>query len=107
MWLTSANPILSNAFYLSTFSDICHCGKILDNQAKPAIIGGQEVDVNGIPWLVGVRVYGDINYFCGGTIIGPLTILTAAHCLFDPIPVVVKVIVAEHDLYSSSESDTQ
>jgi secreted trypsin-like serine protease len=58
--------------------------------------------------LVGVRVYGDINYFCGGTIIGPLTILTAAHCLFDPIPNSneVKVVVAKH-LYSSSESDTK
>ena len=65
--------------------------------------------MNGIPWLVGVRVYGDVNYFCGGTIIGPLTILTAAHCLVDPIPNSngVKVVVAEHDLYSSSESDTQ
>lgn len=59
--------------------------------------------------MVGVRVYGDVNYFCGGTIIGPLTILTAAHCLVGPIPNSngVKVVVAEHDLYSSNESDTQ
>ena len=88
--------------------DMCQCGKILKNEAKPAIIGGKEAKVNGIPWQVGIKVYGQFPY-CGGTIIGPSTILTAAHCLYDPIPHIngVKVIVAEHDIHTSSESETE
>ena len=47
--------------------------------------------------------------FCGGTIIGPSTIITAAHCVFDPIPHVnsIKVLVAEHDVNSVMETRRQ
>ena len=87
---------------------ICHCGKILNNEAVPAIIGGEEPQANGIPWQVGVVVYGQFPY-CGGTIIGPSTILTAAHCLVDPSPHIngVKVLVAEHDITMLNETKTQ
>ena len=49
------------------------------------------------------------SIFCGGTIIGPSTILTAAHCMFDPIKHVnsIKVLVAEHDVNSVMETSRQ
>ena len=52
----------------------------------------------------------DVDFiFCGGTIIGPSTIITAAHCVFDPIPHVnsIKVLVAEHDVNSPKETPRQ
>ena len=43
--------------------------------------------------------------YCGGTIIGPSTILTAAHCLYEVTNISgVKILVAEHDLKISDES---
>ena len=92
--------------------DLCHCGTILNNQASPAIVGGQEAEVNGIPWQVGLALaYWDSFIFCGGTIIGPSTILTAAHCLEQNG--VVKntdsfvVLVAEHDVTKLYQTNRQ
>ncbi|KAG7175398.1 Plasma kallikrein-like 1 [Homarus americanus] len=62
--------------------DKCSCGKANGNR----IVGGWMTTPNNkYPWLVGFKVmnYGE-NYFCGGTIISPHYILTAAHCLFNP-----------------------
>ena len=43
--------------------------------------------------------------YCGGTIIGPSTILTAAHCLYEVTNISgVKILVAEHDLKLSDET---
>ena len=43
--------------------------------------------------------------YCGGTIIGPSTILTAAHCLYEVTNISgVKILVAEHDLKISDET---
>ena len=91
------------------FSDPCHCGTIF-NKVVPAIVGGQEAKVNSIPWQV-LIVY---QYYpiCGGTIIGPSTILTAAHCLehgngtlFNNEDIIV--VVSEHDWSTADETDIQ
>ena len=94
---------------LLCFSDPCHCGTILNNQVVPAIVGGQEAEVNSIPWQV-LIVY---QYYpiCGGTIIGPSTILTAGHCLEHNGTVHnaedVIVLVSEHDWSITYETDKQ
>ena len=41
------------------------------------IVGGNEVDPNSIPWQV---LYLSPGRICGGTIISPYHIMTAAHC---------------------------
>ena len=68
--------------------------------------------MNGIPWQVGLALaYWDSFIFCGGTIIGPSTILTAAHCLEQNG--VVKntdsfvVLVAEHDVTKLYQTNRQ
>ena len=46
--------------------------------------------------------------YCGGTIIGPSTILTAAHCLHEvPDTDRIKVKVSEHDVTTSYETITR
>lgn len=49
------------------------------------IVGGADAEISQIPWQVSLNaVFSSNNYdghFCGGTLIDPFWVLTAAHCL--------------------------
>ncbi|KAA0202186.1 hypothetical protein HAZT_HAZT007185 [Hyalella azteca] len=59
------------------------------------IIGGSSVPYGAYPWMANMELkYGrETHHHCGGAIIGPHHILTAAHCLvgFKPSEFVIKV----------------
>ncbi|XP_065170300.1 serine protease 30-like [Atheta coriaria] len=61
------------------------CGKIMTrpNSAKlqAKIIGGYEVGYFKYPWFAALQI--DDDTFCGGALIGPSIVLTAAHCYND------------------------
>ena len=46
------------------------------------IVGGLEASVNQFPYQVSMQYYGE--HVCGGTVIDPDHVLTAAHCCFGP-----------------------
>lgn len=51
---------------------------------SPFIIGGSETTISVAPWMVQLAYYDsttDEGYFCGGTLVAPNKVLTAAHCL--------------------------
>ena len=44
------------------------------------IVGGVNIDITQAPWQVGLARRRDRLVFCGGVLINPNWVLTAAHC---------------------------
>ena len=84
----------------SSTNSMCNCGEA---KRETKIINGFDTEVNEYPWMV------KISNGCGGSIISPFHILTAARCGYGlpskPIP--SSVVVGEHDLGDTEESETQ
>lgn len=50
--------------------------------ASASIVGGYTPDPSQWPWMASVG-YRDGRHFCGGALVQPTVVLTAAHCAFD------------------------
>lgn len=51
----------------------------------PYIVGGHVTNITKIPWHVGIyrKLHGDFQQQCGGTIINPKVVISAAHCFWN------------------------
>ncbi|XP_069702653.1 trypsin-1-like [Periplaneta americana] len=49
-----------------------------ENSAKKRIVKGTDATLGQFPYQVSIHIYG--NHWCGGSILNPTWILTAAHC---------------------------
>ena len=69
------------------------------------IVGGEPSDPNSIPWQVALVKRWERYPFCGGTILCPKFIMTAAHCMYvgnyQLKPEDIEVMVGEHDVTAS------
>ena len=74
---------------------------------RERIVGGSEADANSIPWQVGLVPSQGSTPFCGGTIITPYHILTAAHCTDGQTSLAVQVIAGEHDTLTTADKATR
>ena len=44
------------------------------------VVGGQAIEIEEVPWTVALVHPGESDNFCGGVLIAPTRVLTAAHC---------------------------
>ncbi|XP_073997613.1 modular serine protease-like [Rhodnius prolixus] len=67
------------------FRCVPDCGKPNANVERPLISYGTKTEIGEYPWHAGLylRIKGVWEHACGGTIISPYIILTAAHCVYD------------------------
>ena len=57
------------------------CGVRPLTHAQPHIVGGTEAAINAWPWQAMLLKYESRRQFCGGTLIDPFWVVTAAHCI--------------------------
>jgi Zn-dependent metalloprotease/subtilisin family serine protease len=72
----------------------------------PTIVGGEEATPGAWPWMAALVSSGMSNayngQFCGGALIHPEWVLTAAHCTANSTPAAIDVVLGRHDLTTSN-----
>ena len=76
------------------------CGK---KNTRRRVVGGQSVEVNEYPWMVGLLRSGSRHPSCGAALISSRWLVTAAHCVTDTWVLDIAVI-GEHDVTTDTES---
>lgn len=72
-----------------------------DGDVGARIVGGTRVSTADHPWAVYLATSTGAQY-CGGTLVAPDKVLTAAHCAEDDSPSSVRVVVGRDDKDSSA-----
>jgi hypothetical protein len=99
-----------------------HGFHVLSPRARAAIVGGSSISIEQAPWqatvlaAVPVEENGKVEiviFACGGSILSPTQVLTAAACVYDPITLAplpatnVAVVAGVSNLASTTEPDEQ
>ncbi|CAF3372487.1 unnamed protein product [Rotaria sp. Silwood1] len=96
---------VSSTVYSCNHNAECGCSK--NDVVIDKIVGGESAASSSWGWAVSLQRDG--SHFCGGSIISPLHIITAAHCVPNPTTVIgiVNVVASIDKLSESSSSKAQ
>nr|QHB21585.1 venom S1 protease 8 [Platymeris rhadamanthus] len=73
----------------------CDCGWA--NKQTRRIIFGKDTGKHEFPWSVSLQYKSSKFHFCGGSIISPYHVLTAAHCIGSKKPAHILVVMGTND----------
>lgn len=76
-------------YFKINYLTICNTGNC-GFRPHTRIVGGHEAQVNSWPWQAMIMA-SDKRQFCGGTLVHPNWVLTAAHCVETTIPSAILV----------------
>jgi secreted trypsin-like serine protease len=65
------------------------------------IVGGESTDTAGYPWMVALTTSASESAYCGGALVAPDRVVTAAHCVSGYLPSSVRVLAGRADLRGS------
>ncbi len=85
----------------STVNDL-NCGKRSASQSR--VIGGVNATKGAWPWQIGIYSQSG-GIFCGGSLISPLWVVTAAHCVEDTLPYSIYVQLGDLNLYTDDGTE--
>ncbi|TWP44982.1 serine protease [Lentzea tibetensis] len=75
--------------------------------ADPRIVGGTPVgSIAEYPWMVALTTAGGYQY-CGGALVGPALVATAAHCVYQKAPTSIYVVSGRLDLTTTQGAVTK
>lgn len=77
-WFFIQNSFTSISSILYSCSSNSTCGCSLKSNVSTKIIGGIEADIDNWGWAVSIR--SGNSHMCGGSLISPELVVTAAHC---------------------------
>jgi secreted trypsin-like serine protease len=88
---------------LACSAESSHEGRDLLATESAEVIGGSPAAVGAWPWQAEIRVGG--SHYCGGSLLSPDWVLTAAHCLSGVALTSFSVVLGEHHLTTSDGAE--
>ncbi|EDW91179.1 trypsin Blo t 3 [Drosophila yakuba] len=76
----------------------CRCGLI---NTLYKIVGGHETRIHQYPWMAAILIYD--RFYCAGSLINDLYVLTAAHCVEGVPPELITLRLLEHNRSHSND----